>query len=70
MFLEMNVVNGIFYKAERFQPKYHWAEIKYPVAVQNRSWQLFCQRDVFSQYTSTFASAIAACRRKLVRLIM
>ena len=29
MVLEMNKLNGIFYKREMFQPKYHWVETKY-----------------------------------------
>ena len=41
MVLEMNVLNGIFYKRKMFQPKYHWVEIKYLGAIQNRRGQLF-----------------------------
>ena len=29
MVSELNVLNGMFYKREMFQPKYHWIEIKY-----------------------------------------
>ena len=65
----MNVLNGIFYKRKMFQLKYHWVEIKYLGAIQNRRGQLFCLREnVFSQYTSAFASAIVACRRELEKL--
>ena len=56
---------GIFYKREMFQLKYHWVEIKYLGAIQNRRRQLFSRCDnTFFHYTS----AIAACRRELERL--
>ena len=52
-----------------FQPKYHWVEIKYLGAIQNRCQQLFCQRDnAFSQYMLAFALAIVVCQRELERL--
>ena len=41
MVLEMNVLNGIFYKRKMFQPKYRWVEIKYLGAIQNRCGQFF-----------------------------
>ena len=63
--LEMNVLNGIFYNRKMLQPKYHWVEIKYLGAIQNRGRQLFCRRDnAFSQYTPACAWAIAVCRRE------
>ena len=63
--LGMNVLSGIFYIRKMFQPKYHWVEIKYLGAIQNRGRQLFCRRNnTFSQYTSAFAWAIAVCRRE------
>ena len=66
MVLEMNVLKGNFCM---FQPKYHWVDIKYLGAIQNRRGQLFCLRDnTFSQYTPVFASVVAACRRELERL--
>ena len=69
MVLEMNVLNGIFYKRKMFQPKCRWIEIKYLGAIQNRSGQFFCLRDnAFSQYTPAFASEVVACRRELERL--
>ena len=62
MVLEMNVLNGIFYKRKMFQTKYHCIEIKYLGAIQNRRRQRFCLRDnAFSQYTPAFASAIVTC---------
>ena len=62
MVLEMNVLNRIFYKRKMFQPKFHWIEIKYLGAMQNRRGQRFCLRDnAFSQYTPAFASAIVVC---------
>ena len=61
MVFKMNVLNGVFYKREIFQPKYHWVEI-YLVAIQNQCLQLFCWRDnAFSQYMLTFALVIAMC---------
>ena len=45
MALEMNVLNGIFYKGKIFQPKYHWVEIKFLVAIRNPRWQFFCLRE-------------------------
>ena len=52
-----------------FQPKYHWVEIKYLGAIQNRCRQFFCLCDnAFSQYTSVFTSAVVACRLGLGRL--
>ena len=69
MVLEMNVLNSISNKRKMFQPKYHWVEIKYLGAIENRCGQLFCLCDnAFSQYTSQFASAIVVCRRDLERL--
>ena len=69
MVLEMNVLNGIFYKRKMFQLKYHWVQIKYLSAIQNRRGQLFCLRDkAFSQYTPAFVSAVVACWRELERL--
>ena len=41
MVSEMNVLNGIFYKREMFQPKYHWIEIKYMGAIQSPRRKLF-----------------------------
>ena len=59
--LKINVLNDIFYKTD--PSTYHWVKIKYLGAIQNRPRQLFCRRDnAFSQYTSAFASAIAACQ--------
>ena len=37
----INVLNGIFYKREMLQPKYHWIELKYLGAIQNPRRQLF-----------------------------
>ena len=69
MVLEMNVLNGIFYKRKMFQPKYHWVEMKYLSAIQNRHGRQFCQPDnAFFQYKPAFASATVACRRELERL--
>ena len=45
MVLEMNMLNGIFYERKMLQPKYHWVEIKYLGAMQNRHRQYFCQHD-------------------------
>ena len=67
--LEINVFNSIFYKREMFQPKYHWIEVKYMVAIQNWCWQLFCQPDnAIAQYTLAFALASATCQHELERL--
>ena len=41
MVSEMNVLNGIFYKKEMFEPKYDWVEIKYLDAIQYPRQQLF-----------------------------
>ena len=69
MVLEMNVLDGISYKREMFQPKYHWVEIKYLGAIENRCGQLFRLCDnAFSQYMSQFTSAIAVYRSELERL--
>ena len=69
MVFQMNVLNDIFYERKMFQPKYHWIEIKYLGAIQNRRGQFFCLRDnAFPQYTQTFPSAIVACRHELERL--
>ena len=69
MVLEINALNGIFFKRKMFQRKYHWVEIKYVGSIQNRRGQFVCLRDnAFSQYTPVFASAIVACRRELERL--
>ena len=63
--LEMNVLNGIFYERKMLTPRYHWVEIKYLVAIQNRRRQFFCLHDnAFAQYTP----AIAECRCELERL--
>ena len=65
MILEMIV---LFYKRELLQRIYHWAEIMYLGAMQNRRRQRFCRRDDgFSHNTLAFVSAIAACRRELER---
>ena len=45
MVLEMELLNGSFNKRKMFQPKCHWVEIKYLVAVQNRRRQLFFRSD-------------------------
>ena len=69
MVLEMNVLNGIFYKRKMFQPKYHCVEINYLGVIQNRRGRLLCLHDnAFSQYTPAFVSVIVACRRELERL--
>ena len=71
MVLEMNVLNGIFYKRKIFQPKYHWVEIKYTGAIQNRRNQhFFLHGNAFSQYKPAFVSAIIVFRRELGRLYM
>ena len=58
MVLEINVLNGIFYKIKTFQPIYHWVEIKHLGAIQDRRGQPFCLRDnAFSQSMPAFASA-------------
>ena len=48
MVLKMNVLNGIFYKREMSQPKYHWVEKKYLGAISKPTsppffpkWQCF-----------------------------
>ena len=69
MVLEMNVLNGIFYKRKMFQSKYHWVEIKYLGTYKKRHRQLFSHNDnAFSQYTSAFFSLIATRRRELENL--
>ena len=69
MVLEINVLNRIFCKRNMIQPKYHWVEIKYLDAIQDRGRQLFCLRDnAFSQYMLSYASAAVARRRELKRL--
>ena len=69
MVLEMNVLNGIFYKSKIFQSKYYWIEIKYLGAIQNRRDQHFFLRgNAFSQYKPAFASAIITFRHELGRL--
>ena len=69
MVLEMNVLNGIFYKRKMFQLKYHWVEIKYLGTYKKRHRQLFSHNDnAFSQYTSAFFSLIATRRRELENL--
>ena len=68
MVLEINVLKGGFYKRNMFQPKYHWVEIKYLGAMQNRRRQLFSRRDVFSKYTAAIALTIFECQRELERL--
>ena len=65
----MNVLSGIFYERKVFQPRYHWVEIKYLGAIQNRRRQFFCLHDnAFSQYTPAFASVIVTCQHGLERL--
>ena len=67
--LKNECANGIFYKRKIFWPKYHWLEVKYLGAMQNRRGQPFCLREnAFSQYTPAFAQAIVAFRRELERL--
>ena len=69
MVLEMNVLNSISYKRKMFQPKYHWAEIKYLGPIESRCGQLFSLCDnAFSQYMSEFASAMVLRRPELERL--
>ena len=55
--LEMNVLNGLFYKRKMFQPIYHWVEIKCLGIIQN---QLMLFLNIHS--------AIVAYRRELERL--
>ena len=44
---------------------------KYLDATQNRRRQLFCRRaNAFFQRTSTIATAVAACRHELERLML
>ena len=67
--LEMNALNGIFYKGKMFQPKYHWVEIKYLGAIQNRRGQLFCLRDnAFSQYTPWQLLRVDVCLKGCVSI--
>ena len=71
MVSEMNVLNGIFYKREMFQPKYYWIEIKFLGSIQNPRRHLFVDVIMlFLKIHRHLHRLIAAYRRELEKLVL